>query len=189
VERSLPGPSCQLSLYSAVLIAKRYLEVIDVFAVTLKAKVSWLNDASMDRANGYFVNFFALNAEEIGYTNLCPPAVRRARSAFVHQTIGLMKTEWLEPWMSLGHNAPLFSDLPFKQVNLRALGAQGWVLLARERCRSTLKHSRLVIRQNDKKGECFSVWRCKEGAYPLAASTSVKNAGTKSRPFEKRQIP
>ena len=43
----------------AMLIAKRYFEMKNIFAMTLKTEMTRLNDSGVHRANSYFVNFLA----------------------------------------------------------------------------------------------------------------------------------
>ena len=61
------GPADQRPLDAAMLVAQRDFQMKDVLAVTLKAKMPRLDHAGMDRPDGHFVDFFALDAEKIGH--------------------------------------------------------------------------------------------------------------------------
>lgn len=53
-----------------MLVAQRYFKVIDVLAVTLKAKVPGFDDSGMHRTHGDLVDFLATHGEEAGGARL-----------------------------------------------------------------------------------------------------------------------
>src|SRR5689334_1711515 len=65
VHRTLGWPAGERSLYTSVLVAERDLQVEDLFPMALEAKMSRLNDASVDGADSHLVNLFSFNAVEI----------------------------------------------------------------------------------------------------------------------------
>ena len=65
VDRALVRPADQRPLDAAVLVAERDLQVEDLFAVALEAKMARLDDAGVDRADRHLVDLLALDAVEV----------------------------------------------------------------------------------------------------------------------------
>jgi hypothetical protein len=97
----------------------------DVLAVALKAKVSRLDDASVDRAHRDFVNFLAFDSVEVGH----PDEGRRAglpAPRIVAWTIGSVETYWLQPGMAFRTRAELLGNLALEQMNLGTRWSERW---------------------------------------------------------------
>ena len=61
----LSGPPARRGLDAAMLVAERDLQVKDLLAMALEAKMPRLDDAGVNRADRDLVNLLALDAEEI----------------------------------------------------------------------------------------------------------------------------
>ena len=120
MNRPLVRPANKRPLHAAMLIAQRNFQMKHLLAVTLETEMAGLDDSRMDRADCDFVNLVAVDCEEIRDAGQRRLAGRRVS----RKTIGRMKTNRLQPRMTLRHHAPLFRDLAFKPVCLRALGRQ-----------------------------------------------------------------
>ena len=106
-----------------VLIAERDLEVEDVLAVTLKAKVTGLDHAGVHGPDGHLVHLVALDAIEVRHSDLRDSAVG-PREHLVTRPIGSVVADRLEPRVSGGAEAELLRDLALEQVELRASRGQ-----------------------------------------------------------------
>ena len=96
-----------------MLIAQRYLQMENVFAVTLEAKVSRLDDSGVYGTDGDFMDFVSAHGEEVGYSREYPLSNAAARS------IRGVKPDRLEPWMALRLNLPLFGNFALEPMCLR----------------------------------------------------------------------
>ena len=72
---------------AAVLVAQGDFQVEHVFAVALKAKMAWFNHPGMYRANGDFMDFFAIDTIKI-HDSRHGLALRFRRDAKHHVPVG-----------------------------------------------------------------------------------------------------
>ncbi len=97
-----------------MLVAEGNLQVVDGLAVALKAEMSRLDDARMDRPDGDFMDFFAGHLEEVG---------RAAGSR-------RWKANRLQPRMAEGFDVALLKNLTLVEMCLRAIWGERLILSA-----------------------------------------------------------
>jgi hypothetical protein len=89
-------------LNPAMLVTECNFEMDHFFSRTLKAKMARLNNAGMDRPDGYLMNFASFNAEKC-----------------VHcRGIALCSPDGFEPRMALWRDAVLLKKLALKKMGL-----------------------------------------------------------------------
>ena len=114
-----------------VLVAKGDLKVHDVFAMTLKAKMTGLDDARVHRANGHLVDFFAFNPEECIGLGLVSPGSSKGTALGSGSGVGFGcirgAAHAFEPRMPHGLDVPLLKNFAFKKMGLRRCGRHGRV--------------------------------------------------------------
>ena len=98
MDRALVRPADQRPLDAAMLIAERDFQVKHVLAVALKAKVSRLDHAGVDRADGDLVDLLAVDAEEVGHAGHDGGA-DGPRPGVVSRAVGGVEANRLEPGM------------------------------------------------------------------------------------------
>jgi hypothetical protein len=104
----------------------------DVLSVTLKAKMSRFNHASMHRADSDLMNLIPFDAEKISYAGFSSrPSFNRPK--LVGRAITVMKSYRFEPRVAFRLNPPLFSYFSLKHMCLRAIGSKRWVGVRNER--------------------------------------------------------
>ena len=116
-----------------MLVAQRNFQVEYVFAVTLKAKMSRLDHAGVNRPHGNFVDFLPLDAVKIGDADDGSLA-RLPAPGIVPRSIGGVKPNRLEPRMPFGTHAVLFGDFSLEEVHLRTVRSHGRKTIRFQRC-------------------------------------------------------
>src|SRR5512146_30747 len=66
VNRTFSRPADKRGFDAAMLVAERYFQVENTFAVTLEAKMAWFYDSCMYGTDGDFMNFFSADSEKFG---------------------------------------------------------------------------------------------------------------------------
>ena len=114
-----------------VLVAQGDLKVHDVFAMTLKAKMTGLNDTRVHRANGNLMDFFTINPEERIGLGLVSRGSSKGSALGSGSGVGFGcigdTTHALEPRMPHGLDVPLLKNFAFKKMGLRRCGRHGRV--------------------------------------------------------------
>src|SRR5216683_3108732 len=137
---SLRGASHECSFNSPMLVAKRYLQMKNIFAVALEAEMAGFDDSRMHWADRDFVNLGSGHREEISDSRY------RCWRYAVARPVGRVKSNRLEPGMPLRMNLPLLGDLTLEPMSLRAFERQAWVRLTdlgaenREAIRDRVSH-------------------------------------------------
>jgi hypothetical protein len=124
VNRALGRPAEKGSLDAPVLVAERDLQVEDLLAVALKPEMARLDNAGVNRANCYLMDFVPFDPVEVGDTD-DGSLSRVSAPGIVARPVGSMKSDRLEPRMTFRIDAVLLGDLPLKEVRLRTVGRQG----------------------------------------------------------------
>ena len=129
VDAAFVGAAGQGAFGPAMLIAQRNLQVEDLFAVALEAKMSRLDDAGMDGADGDLVDFLPLDAVIVHDADQRLLS-GRAIPGVVAGPIGGVEADRLEPGMAVGPHAVLLGQLALEQMSLRAVGRQRRIAVA-----------------------------------------------------------
>lgn len=91
--------------------------------MTLKTKMSWLDDTGMNRTDSDFVDLLTFDSIEGGIAR-DDLLIRISTPDIMPFPVGGMKTNWLEPGVPLRQDAPLLGNLPLKPVRLRTIRSQ-----------------------------------------------------------------
>src|SRR5262249_28503522 len=105
VDGALVGPAEQRPLDAAVLVAQGYFQMVNLFAVALKAEMPRFDDAGVDRADRHLVNFLSRDAVIVGDADGRRLATRAAPGVMAG-AVGWVKADGLEPGMPLRTQAP-----------------------------------------------------------------------------------
>src|SRR5216683_664390 len=120
---SLAGPSHECSFNPPMLVAKRYLQMKNIFAVALETEMAGFDDSRMHGAYRDFVNLGSGHREEISDSrNWCWRCI-------VGGPVGRVKSNRLQPRMPFRTNLPLLGDFTLEPMSLRAFERQAWVRL------------------------------------------------------------
>ena len=130
-----------------MLVAKRDLQVEDLLAMTLEAKVPRLDDPRVYRPDRDLVDFIALDAVEVHDTGYRHPA-RVSAPRIMARSIRGVKTHRFQPRMSLGADAVLLGQLALEQMDLGTFGGQRGKALGNQRGHAGVQPAMVAIGQD-----------------------------------------